>query len=287
MTRPAPASFDDLIPYLHSTASPQNLPRQAERDNEFADEFVQPGDDVACSEGDLDVPGVAWREEIQGFHGSVHEERWGTIARAVKNVHTVSVPLKACWNLDKFLGGRHAQAGSRAEGEFGHDVVAVDRDLSSHASWASLTIMLEIAAVQRHVADWANSCPCCGDLPLDGLPSDVSLRTKACPMTGRRSAEIASGDFLRLLKRLFQHHATVPESTLPRSLPHQDVLELMRDFEAARAHIVSAYVLNMSFWMQPPYVLAGIAHVDPRSVAQSLEACLNSPASAGAQMSHE
>ena len=78
-----------------------------------------------------DVPGVAWREEIQGFHGSVHEERWGTIAHAVKNVHAVSVPLKSCWSLDKFLGGRHAQASSRAEGEFGRDVVAVDRDLSS------------------------------------------------------------------------------------------------------------------------------------------------------------
>ena len=321
LTRLAPASFNDLTPYLHSPASPQNVPGQAERDIEFADEFVQPGDDVAYFEGDAegteaqseadltgafegpdlmhvihnvtnalragmnlypdflaglrripkllsekeskqqliqtcfsDVPGIAWREEIQGFHGSVHQD------------YSCRV-------------GRNAQASSRAEGEFGHDVAAVDRDLSSDAWWASLTIMLEIAAVQRRVADWANSCLCHGDLPLDDLPSDVSMHVKACPLRGRRSAEIASGDFFRLLERLFQHqhHATVLETSnlLARLVQAPEGLALTAEDDAATLEVLDILV-SYGLVEGPPWKLStlGHAHLCERVVLQKYEPLL-------------
>ena len=228
--------------------------------------------------------GSAWKAEISCFHGSAHEERWGTIAQAVRNVHKLEVPLRSCWNLKKFLGGKDlpaAEANAAAPSEsarqgFGHDLAALDKDLTSDSWWASLRIMLQIAAVQRRASDWANSCPCHVDMLRDNLPADVHECMMKCPLRGRLAAELAGGDFFQLLQRLFDQHATSVEASLPRSLTQQQVLDMMRDYEAARSHIIGVYVLKLSFWQQPPQVLVGLAHSDPGVRAKSLESCLSS-----------
>ena len=351
LTRCGPATFDDLIPYLHvpttSSGTPSHMPGAALDDNLFQDGFDQPGDDVCLFEGEApqqdahdcadlsaafegpdlmhiihnvtnglgsvmnlyagflaglkrvakllsekeskqqliqtcfsELPGLAWKGDVSRFQGSVHEERWGTIAHAIKNVHSLELPLRTCWSLKNFLGGKElpaAQARSEpGSGEFGHDLAALDADLTSDTWWASLKVMLQIAAVQRRVSDWANSCPCHDEMLVEDLPADVRDHMMSCPLRGRRAAELAGGDFFALFQRLFQHHATEVEASLPRSLSQEQILDMMRDFEAARSHILAVYVLKLSFWQQPPNALAGIAHDEPRVRARSVEACLSS-----------
>lgn len=103
--------------------------------------------------------------------------------------------------------------------------------------------------------------------------------SETCPLRGRRCAELASGEFFDLVQSLFQARATTLELQLPRGLADDEVMQLMKDFEVARQHLVSTYVLKLGFWTQAPHVLAGLAHWDPRVRTHCLRKCLNSDSS--------
>ena len=223
------------------------------------------------------LPGIAWRDSIANYHGKVHEERWGTIAHAVRRLSSLKAALTSCWDLQKFsLGGPLTQRQDQDQSQFGHHLEAIDECINSDMWWGMLHVLHSIALVQIHVSDWVNSCPCHGHLYNGDIAADVSLAWNNCPLRGRRAAEVAAGDFFDLLSNLFTQAATRVESGLPAGLSPEQVLRIMKDFESARAHIISTYVLKLSFWSQPPYALAALAHYRPAARAMAVETCLAS-----------
>ena len=188
------------------------------------------------------VPGIAWRDSIAEYHGKVHEERWGTIAHAVRRVSSLKVALRTCWDLQKFTaGGPVRSRPGQDQAAFGHHLEAIDECINSDMWWGVMHVFREIALVQIHVSDWGNSCPCHGYLSKEDVAADVSQLWNARPLRGRRAAEVAAGDFFDLLSNLFTQAATRVESGLPPQLSPQQVRSVMKDFEAARSHIMTPF----------------------------------------------
>ena len=224
------------------------------------------------------VPGIAWKAEISGFHGKVHEERWGTIAHAVLRLSNLRPALRTCWDLQKFtFDAPTNQRPEHEQAEYGHRLQLFNECVNSDVWWGVMHVLHEIAVLQSDVSDWVNSCPCHYHVLKEGhLAADVFQAWSRCPLRGRRAAEVAAGDFFSLLSDLFNQASTRIEAGLPIGLSDEQVLSIMRDFEAARAHIMSTYVLKLSFWSQPPYVLAALGHYDPLARANAVERCLSS-----------
>ena len=141
--------------------------------------------------------------------------------------------------------------------------------------------MLPIAMVQREAVRWVNSCPCHFDMEkemrsLENPPDGWRDLVQGCPLRGRRCAELAAGDFFKLAHVLFEASATGLEYGLPKGLSKEDVALLMKDFHLARQHLLTIYVMKLSFWTEAPHALAGIAHWDPEVRIRCLQKCMES-----------
>lgn len=232
-------------------------------------------------------PSIAFAEEIKSFNITVHEKRWNTIASAIEEINNLEPALRNHWNLALFIGkGDAATAGGEGEApvhrpggdseEFGVNLKAVDDALCSDVFWGSIKVLLQVAVVQRQAVRFVNGCPCHDGLLQATDSADVKAMCESCPLRGRRCAELAAGNFFDLLESLFRSSATALELKLPRGLAKDQVLQLMKDFEMCRRHLISTYVLKLSFWAQPPHALAGLAHWDPRVRSECLRKCVES-----------
>lgn len=240
-------------------------------------------------------PAIAYHDEIRKFTITVHEKRWNTIASAIEEVNKLEPALKSHWNLAQFLGKEKSNTDdftdngvptarpgeTESSPEYGVNLRVVDDALSSDFFWGSLKVLLQVAVVQRQAVRFVNGCVCHSDM-LHADDKTAEKLSETCPLRGRRCAELASGEFFDLVQSLFQARATTLELQLPRGLADDEVMQLMKDFEVARQHLVSTvstYVLKLGFWTQAPHVLAGLAHWDPRVRAHCLRKCLNSDSS--------
>eukprot|EP00438_Fugacium_kawagutii_P014582 Skav210160 [mRNA] locus=scaffold1811:103411:117781:+ [translate_table: standard] len=232
-------------------------------------------------------PSIAFAEEIKSFNITVHDKRWNTIASGIEEVNNLEPALRSHWNLLRFLGktedgraGCEDEAPTHRPGgdsdEFGVNLKAVDDALCSDFFWGSIKVLLQVAVVQRQAVRFVNGCPCHDGLLQATDNPIVKEMCESCPLRGRRCAELAAGNFFELLESLFQSSGTALELKLPRGLEKDQVLQLMKDFEMCRRHLISTYVLKLSFWTQAPHVLAGLAHWDPRVRSECLRKCVES-----------
>ena len=226
-----------------------------------------------------DGAALVFQDMVKSFQTVPHEKRWNTIAASIEELHDLEPALRSHWSLQRFLGSTTvptARPGDTGQEEdVGVNLHKVDSGICSDYFWGSLKVMLQVAMVQRQAVQFANACPCHEAWQHSENPALKSL-FEMCPMRGRRCAELASGHFFSLLQSLFDACATRLEIQLPRGLRDSEMAQLMRDFETARQHVVSSYVLKLSFWMQPPHAIAGIAHFDPTVRADCVRKCLKS-----------
>lgn len=223
--------------------------------------------------------GCGFQQDVKSFKVSVHEERWNTIACAIENLHELEVALRSCWDLGKFLGqGKgHESGGQYGQSEaHGVNLTLVDEAFTSDFFWGALKVMLQIAHVQREAVRYITSCPCHYGLCRDGVDSHILSMWDRCPLRGRRCPELAAGDFFGLLQQLFDSKASMLETLLPRSLAQEEILQLLKGFMVARQHLLATYVVKLSFWNQPPHLLAGLAHHNRFTRMQCLRDCLSS-----------
>eukprot|EP00435_Cladocopium_sp_Y103_P070956 s111_g36.t1 len=236
-------------------------------------------------------PAIAFQDMVSSFDIGVHEKRWNTIASAIEEINELGPALRTHWNLARFLGEvpglcedeaipaeRPAADNSEA---FGVALRTVDEAICSDKFWASIKVMLPIAMVQREAVRWVNSCSCHFDLEkemrsLEEPPDGWRDFVHGCPLRGRRCAELAAGDFFKLLHVLFDASAARLEYELPKGLSQEDVALFIKDFHLARQHLLTIYVVKLSFWTEAPHALAGIAHWDPKVRVKCLQKCLES-----------
>ena len=222
---------------------------------------------------------MVYQDAIQSFQVVPHDARWNSIAASIEELHVLEPGLRKYWSLRAFLGSEDAPVAKPGDepggGELGVNLALVDEGIHSDMFWGSVTVMLQIAVVQRAAVQFVNSCSCHEAWEHSEIPERRSIFQK-CPLRGRRCAELTSGAFFQLLQSLLDACPPRLELQLPRGLSKSDMSKLMRDFETARQHIITTYVLKLSFWMHAPHALAGLAHWDPRIRAESLLKCLQS-----------
>ena len=223
---------------------------------------------------------LPYQDNIRSFSITVHEKRWNTIAVAIQEVHDLEPALKRHWKLTDFLGSSNANTPavrpSENNEDYGVNLQAVDEAIHSDYFWGSLRVLLPVARIQSEATKFVNGCPC--HTPFEGKMTSKEFQdlSDRCPLKGRRCPELASGDFFQLLQTLFEIAASRIELELPKGLSKLEVAQLMKDFEKARQHLLTTYVLKLTFWSQPPFLLAGIAHWDPAKRVECVRKCLDS-----------
>ena len=222
--------------------------------------------------------GLAFRSEVAGFKCKVHEKRWGTIAHAIRKVHSLEAGLRSCWSLQKFLNGRAVPEPKEDVNweEHGVHLPGANAALLSEHWWACLSVMLQIADTQAAAIDWVNGCPCHSHLQTENVGADVCKIWAECPLRGRRCPELVAGDLFNSLQDLLGCSMACLELNLPRSLSEAEVHELLGDFDSARQYMLSTYILKLALWSEPPHALAALGHNDPATRCKFLRRCLQS-----------
>ena len=230
---------------------------------------------------------VTFQDQISSFAIVVHEKRWNTIASAIEEVASLESALKRFWSLSQFLGRQPGatesvdpvpipRAAAADSEDCGVNLQVVDDAIGSDMFWGAIKVLKPIAIVQREAVRFVNGCPCHTPFEHEGGSKEFKLLCDLCPLRGRRCAELAAGDFFRLIQSVLEVSGTVLESELPRQLSEEEVSQLLQDFERARQHLIMTYVMKLTFWTQPPFVMAGLAHWNPSVRVDCVRKCLES-----------
>ena len=167
-------------------------------------------------------------------------------------------------------------AGSGVEADRG-DGSAVKADIADEAIrspsfWGYMRMLDQVAEVMLELSAWAEGCPCHScDAQFQGCTrhqrATVFRRTfdvDGCPLRTMRAPELASGIMKPLLGRLLTSvNTTLVLDPAISVLPPDTRASVLQDFAALRRHITFTFALKLGFWQQLPWILAGVAHVDP------------------------
>lgn len=157
-----------------------------------------------------DPIGEALAADIKQFSGHVYEERWGTVSACVLQLVECEKSLRRTWNVERFLNcnadGRSGSFGTSGEPGAKVDSVnveSVDAAICDPFFWSYMRMLAQLAGLQIRLITWAESCPChWGLLDVRGaeIPPELRKLADACPMRGRRAADLASGEFVSVLR---------------------------------------------------------------------------------------
>ena len=185
------------------------------------------------------------------------------------------------WNLDRYVDGGNVPKDDDNDTDeaFTMSLELVDNSITD-PFWQSYWRMLRrVAKVILQCISWAEGC-CCHEGILRGagddfdsdeepdggeapLPQYLVEQAKKCPLRGRRCAELAAGDFDKHYQCLFRTQLVKVLQELDVSLSESQRFKILADFERARAHMASIFVIKLSHWRLPPYLLFGIGHYKP------------------------
>ena len=90
----------------------------------------------------------------------------------------------------------------------------------------------------------------------------VELTWSCCPLRGHQAAEISAGQFTKAATDLFTTTAADFVASPPQGLPAASQRKLIRDFNAARTHVVFYYTLKLSHMSEMLWRLFQISHTD-------------------------
>ena len=227
------------------------------------------------------------RDLFQVFPWSLVKWRWLTLSALVPELLVRERALRDGWSLASMSGNFHERPDNdggavgedqAAEGDHGPEAavqwILVDQAINSSAFWAWLKMLHIITAILGFLEAWFFDCPCHSqEITVAVLLRVVSvsmgsLRHESggrkskdkCPFRRRRAAELASGDFLRMVDRLLSLSSEeVLLSVVPACGPESQA-KIIQDFEAARAHLRFHLHVQFASWTSLPRVLAGMFH---------------------------
>ena len=163
------------------------------------------------------------------------------------------------WDLQTYLGsgsGPEPEAASE-----GLNLEDIDASIRSSLFWTSLGVLNLLMKVVRTCILWSESCPCHFHLlDQEDVPNRIYQAWLQCPMSGRRLAELSSGDFMEMISSLFDNLIAQAIALMPPSLSGKDRANLLEDLSRGRAHLVFQFTLKLSAMQQPPRLLHASSH---------------------------
>ena len=203
-------------------------------------------------------------QDIHKFEGWIHPGRWGTIAFSVPELLKVKHALVACWDEQLFLQGfvDDNEGQQRVTAHLAEDV---SKAVGNPTWWAWLSMLEVVCSILREHIAWAESCPCHYHL-LHRHHGEISRELKkqfsGCPMRGKRAAELSNGEFLDLLRSLWQVSTVEVLRLLPAGLEPAQRRSIIQEFDRARTHLSFYFALKLTHLTQMPWKILQIAHAN-------------------------
>ena len=167
------------------------------------------------------------RDLLHSFAHTLVKWRWLTITSVVPALLQLEHVLVAGWDADRMgvrLAGVGGDVGGQGEQDDYHNMSwdTVDKAIKNTEFWAWLRMLLPLASVMGYLERWIFGCTCHFEPPtMQNLLLAVSISTVqqqprrrgrqqdqrqqstvTCPFRQRRGPELASGDFLSMVKLL-------------------------------------------------------------------------------------
>ena len=98
-----------------------------------------------------------------------------------------------------------------------------------------------------------------------------------CPMRGRRAAELANGEFLKVFQKLADSSAARLVASLTQGLGDADRRRLLQEFNIARTHLFFYFALKLAAWSRYPLRALRLAHSNPQVAKQEMGRVLGLP----------
>ena len=213
---------------------------------------------------------------IRRFHGECYPERWGTVAHCVLQM---TAELKAAldfgWDAKKYMFGKGLKEPKEPDSsDEGADHQAridlVDEVLSGEYWWQYWFMLSRVAKVLHAALVWAEGCACHDRVRLElsqlaeeerrQWHKEMKACADSCPLRGRRCAELAAGDFHEVISDMYKQEAASLYLDLPTTLPDEQRLAIVSEFEKSRQHLLSTFILKLAHWRECPYTVFGVAH---------------------------
>ena len=190
--------------------------------------------------------------------------RWGSLHHVLEALLPLRPILVQYFSTSAFLQSKN-----------GVDAAAVHFALRSPLFWCYTKMLFVMQDKLRELQCWAERCPC-HDIGGDHndredqeerhrkmfarLCGTMKCMHTTCPMRGKRSAEMATGDLLELLRSLVATQTTVITTVLSDALQPQETELIITDFKAGMEWARLILELKLCHWQELPWKLCGLAH---------------------------
>ena len=212
---------------------------------------------------------------FEGFHASVIEHRWGTIAEAVTAVLHVETPLRYAWSLRNYNHGRaKPPPPTEKDAQYRINMENVDTAIRSDKFWAYTFMTSLLVDVVNHMQHWVMSSPFKHDSEVfreltrasrqAHLQSEEYIAAVAGdPMSGRLAPEVATGTLHDIMNSLWDVSlsALLMDASVQR-LSEAERASILGDFNAGRSLFTFYFTVKMSVWRTLPLVALGLAACD-------------------------
>ena len=187
--------------------------------------------------------------------------------------------LRKYWNKHQFLGGDQHKTTTSAHAV---TVSKIDAAIQSQRFWAAARIVREVGFQSEIIGRWSEGCACHHQHQTlynwsKGMNCKLDIKIPPpphCDRKGCRSAELASGEALKLCTdSLWVCRNNILEFI--HGLDGATQHELRSDWETARSKIVTELTLKLAQWKYLPNLLCGLANSDAYVVQQSAKRAIH------------
>ena len=195
--------------------------------------------------------------------GQLISWRWGSLIGVLRPLIRREQALRSAWSLERF--------GDPTVG------AAADKAICSRIFWVYAKFLVILSGALELKSQWCEGCLCHDDADLSGsywtrrrrlagrlmaATSEVFSFGKGvlpnCPFRGRRAAEFAQGEFLRIAELMIDISREKLQTILTGELTDDERTTLVGDWQSATDVILTELNLKTSFWMCLPWRLAGL-----------------------------
>ena len=216
----------------------------------------------------------------------LYTKRWGSVSHFLSRCRQRLSLLKIFWDSSLYCGNNDQEDGFQSR----FNPKLLTETLKDPKFWAYCDMVRIVHTAVDELAGWSEGCIC--HPPWVWQKESKARRHKllaapqGCPMQGRRAPELASGEWKTFNDKLFAKSITQLAFTHQRQLPAADWLELVADFEHAKACAQTVLRIKLNCWAKLPWLLCGLAHHDPLLAAAAAKKSMQSYDSTKQELQH-
>ena len=224
---------------------------------------------------------------------------WGVLQRIVEWVLKREGAIKRNFDVEKLFNKGtkrpHPQVEETADANISRDQPSEsskreffdDRDGATMSAcgsavkdpffWGAMHMLSNFAEVLDHMQAWMLGCPCHSQHVRKEVQewsgrsgSDV---VEQCPMRGRRAADLATGQHRVVFNEIAREQEDMLFMVHLSALPEDDRRDLLLDFAAGRARLITELELRLSVWEALPLKLFALAFHEEDIARASVLSC--------------